>query len=136
MLRYLVGQLAQTGRDRLRALRGFVPQARAGDWEPITAGQRVQVVKPVHGRGSIAGFGTEVVTSAYGGLAALLGASPGASASVAIMLDVLERAFPARLPGWRPALRELVPTYGIVLSDQPGPARETAGRTARRLGLD
>ncbi|MET8869866.1 malate dehydrogenase (quinone) [Nonomuraea sp. NPDC004580] len=130
LLRYLVGQLAQTRGDRLRALRRFVPEARAEDWEPITAGQRVQVVKPVNGRGSIAGFGTEVVTSAHGGLAALLGASPGASASVAIMLDVLGRAFPGRVDGWRPALRELVPSYGAA------PPPETLTRTARTLRLE
>lgn len=108
LLRYLVGQVAQTRSGRMRALRRFVPDARAADWEVITAGQRVQVVKRVNGRGSIAGFGTEVVTPAQGGLAALLGASPGASASVAIMLDVLERGFPDRMPGWRPALRTLL----------------------------
>ncbi|MEV0616823.1 malate dehydrogenase (quinone) [Nonomuraea sp. NPDC050404] len=136
LLRYLVGQLAQTRRGRLRALRRFVPDARAADWELVTAGQRVQVVKRVNGRGSIAGFGTEVVTSAHGGLAALLGASPGASASVAIMLDVLERAFPDRVPDWRPALRTLLPSYGTSLSGQPELLRETALRTAAALGLD
>lgn len=136
LLRYLVGQLAQTSSGRLRALRRFVPDARPSDWELITAGQRVQVVKRVDGRGSIAGFGTEVVTSAHGGLAALLGASPGASASVAIMLDVLERAFPDRLPDWRPALQDLVPSYGVPLSGRPDLLKELARRTARALGLD
>ncbi|MEV0386442.1 malate dehydrogenase (quinone) [Nonomuraea sp. NPDC050643] len=135
LLRYLVGQLAQSRRGRLRALRRFVPDARAADWELVTAGQRVQVVKRVAGRGSIAGFGTEVVTPAQGGLAALLGASPGASASVAIMLDVLERSFPDRLPGWRPALRALVPTYGTPLAGQPELLTETTRRSALALGL-
>ncbi|TMR38609.1 malate dehydrogenase (quinone) [Nonomuraea zeae] len=136
LLRYLVGQLTQTESGRLRALRRFVPDARPEDWEVVTAGQRVQVVKRVAGRGSIAGFGTEVVTSAHGGLAALLGASPGASASVAIMLDVLERGFPDRLPGWRPALRTLVPAYGTPLADRPELLAEITGRSAAALGLE
>ncbi|MGP4100440.1 malate dehydrogenase (quinone) [Nonomuraea sp. KM90] len=133
LLRYLVGQLAQTHGGRMRALRRFVPDARPGDWELVTAGQRVQVVKRVDGRGSIAGFGTEVVTS--DGLAALLGASPGASASVSIMLDVLERAFPERVPAWRAALRTLVPTYGTRLSEHPDLLQEVTRRSALALGL-
>ncbi|MFI7610455.1 malate dehydrogenase (quinone) [Nonomuraea terrae] len=136
MLRYLVGQLAQTRGGRFRALRRFVPDARPGDWDVITAGQRVQVVKRVNGRGAIAGFGTEVVTSAHGGLAALLGASPGASASVGIMLDVLERGFPDRLPAWRPALQSLVPGYGAPLSGRPDLLAELTRRSAAALGLD
>ncbi|WP_237105093.1 malate dehydrogenase (quinone) [Nonomuraea sp. MG754425] len=136
LLRYLVGQLAQTRSGRLRALRGFVPDARAGDWELVSAGQRVQVVKRVNGRGSIAGFGTEVVTSAHGGLAALLGASPGASASVAIMLDVLGRAFPGHLPAWEPALRDLVPGYGGALSGRPELLRDLVRSSGEILGLN
>jgi malate dehydrogenase (quinone) len=136
LLRYLVGQLAQTRSGRLRALRRFVPDARPADWEVITAGQRVQAVKRVDGRGSIAGFGTEIVTSAHGGLAALLGASPGASASVAIMLDLLERSFPDRMPAWRPALRTLVPSYGTPLSEHADLLQEITQRSALSLGLD
>ncbi|AQZ61356.1 Malate:quinone oxidoreductase [[Actinomadura] parvosata subsp. kistnae] len=135
LLRYLVGQLALTPGGRLRALRRFAPDARARDWELVTAGQRVQVVKRVNGRGSIAGFGTEVVTSAHGGLAALLGASPGASASVAIMLDVLERAFPDHVRDWRPALRDLLPSYGLPLANHPDLLRAITSRTTEALGL-
>ncbi|UBU09348.1 malate dehydrogenase (quinone) [Nonomuraea gerenzanensis] len=136
LVRYLVGQLTQTPGGRLRALRRFVPDARARDWELVTAGQRVQVVKRVNGRGSIAGFGTEVVTSSHGGLAPLLGASPGASASVAIMLDVLERAFPDDVRDWRPALRDLLPSYGVPLSQDPALLRDLTRRTGTALGLD
>ncbi|GAA2216108.1 malate:quinone oxidoreductase [Nonomuraea monospora] len=120
LVRYLVGQLTQTHAGRMRALRRFVPDARARDWQLVTAGQRVQVVKRVNGRGSIAGFGTEVVTSSHGGLAALLGASPGASASVSIMLDVLERAFPEHVRDWRPALRDLLSSSAEILGPDRG----------------
>lgn len=46
-------------------------------------------------------FGTEVVAAADGSIAGLLGASPGASTAVPIMLDVLERCFPDRIAGWK-----------------------------------
>ena len=134
MLRYLVGQLRQTRRGRMRALRRFVPDADAGDWELITAGQRVQVVKRLDGRGVIAGFGTEVVVSPNGGLAALLGASPGASASVAVMLDVLERSFPDRFMAWQPALRALMPSFGSS-PDCSGAPRKSLSHTDTLLGL-
>ena len=55
-----------------------LPRARRGDWHMITAGQRVQIMKRVNGKAVIQ-FGTEVVSSADGSIAGLLGASPGAS---------------------------------------------------------
>jgi malate dehydrogenase (quinone) len=136
LLTYLLGQLAQTHSGRMRALRRFVPDARPADWELVTAGQRVQVVKRINGRGSIAVFGTEVVTPSAGGLAALLGASPGASASVAIMLSVLERSFPGHLPAWRPVLKSLLPSYGAALLGDLDQVRDISRRTALVLRLD
>ncbi|OZC52438.1 malate dehydrogenase (quinone) [Rhodococcus sp. WWJCD1] len=117
MVRYLVGQLAMSQDARIRSLRRFVPTAEAADWQLATAGQRVQVVKRIGGRGAIAGFGTEIVTPREGRLAALLGASPGASASASIMLDVLERSFPDRMIGWRDALDDVVPGVGSRVVD-------------------
>jgi malate dehydrogenase (quinone) len=81
----------------MAALRRFVPTAREEDWRLVSAGQRVQVLKETDGRGTLVGFGTEVVTSAGGSLAALLGASPGASTAVATALDVLAACFPAEV---------------------------------------
>jgi malate dehydrogenase (quinone) len=135
LLRYLVGQIAQTRRGRLRALRRFVPEARSADWELITAGQRVQVVKQVGGRGTIANHGTETVISSRGGLAALLGASPGASASVSIALDVLERSFPEHLPAWQSSLRTMLPGYGAALADRHDLRADLMQRSAVALGL-
>ncbi|KQS71144.1 malate dehydrogenase (quinone) [Modestobacter sp. Leaf380] len=97
---HLVGQLAQTPTARTASLRGFVPTARAADWELVTAGQRVQLLERTGGRGAMVGFGTRVVTSAGGSLGALLGASPGASTAVAVMVDLLDRCFPARAADW------------------------------------
>lgn len=121
---YLLRQLQAGPEDRLMSLRRFLPTAEAADWRLATAGQRVQVVKPVGGRGAIAGFGTEVVTSAGGSLAALLGASPGASSSMAIVLEVLQTAFPGRWERWRDGLVDA----GLVRElDVAGPAGASAG---------
>lgn len=110
LMAYLVRQLAQTPEGRLDALRTFVPEASADDWELVTAGQRVQVLKMSGGRGAMVGFGTEVVTSAGGSLAALLGASPGASTAAATMVDVLGASFPGRMTSWAPRLAEIAPS--------------------------
>ncbi|NKX56798.1 malate dehydrogenase (quinone) [Arthrobacter mobilis] len=136
LVAYLVRQILQSPEDRFAELRRFVPDADPADWELITAGQRVQVVKMVSGKGAIAGFGTEVVTSAGGSLAALLGASPGASASVSIVLDVLRSSFPARFAAWQPRLRAMIPSCGIRLNDDPGLARQVRSHFGWVLQLD
>ena len=83
----------------MKALQEFMPTAKDEDWELITAGQRVQVMKKDARRRGVLQFGTEVITGADGTIAGLLGASPGASTAVPIMLDVLKRCFPARVSG-------------------------------------
>jgi malate dehydrogenase (quinone) len=95
LTRYLVGQAMLSEEEREAMLRRFYPRARGDDWEVQVAGLRVQIIKRDGRGGGDLKFGTEVVTSADGTIAALLGASPGASTAVAIMLDVLARCFPA-----------------------------------------
>jgi len=92
----------------MRTLRGFMPSARERDWELITAGQRVQVIKRGKG-GGVLEFGTELITAADGSIAGLLGASPGASTAASAMLDLLRRCFPDRYAGWTPRLAEMMP---------------------------
>lgn len=135
LVRYLVGQLAASKKDRLAALREFLPSANAADWHPITAGQRVQVIKRDRRKGGVLQFGTEVVASGDGTIAGLLGASPGASTAVPIMFDLVTRCFPNRVDRWRPLLAELAPTTGKHLSDDPALARATRESTARTLKL-
>ena len=96
LTRYLVGQALLSTDERVEILRRYCPRARADDWEVQVAGLRVQIIKSDGRGGGDLKFGTEVVTSADGTIAALLGASPGASTAVSIMLDVLARCFPAR----------------------------------------
>ena len=45
LIKYLVGELLANRAKKLKALQEFMPTARAEDWELITAGQRVQVMK-------------------------------------------------------------------------------------------
>jgi malate dehydrogenase (quinone) len=135
LVRYLVGQLLATKAAKFRELQEFMPNADPKDWYLITAGQRVQVIKKDAEKGGVLQFGTEVVTSADGSIAGLLGASPGASTAVPIMLDVLQRCFPDRIAEWTPQLKRMVPTYGRKLSDDPSLAGKTLDATARVLEI-
>jgi malate dehydrogenase (quinone) len=118
LVKYLVGQLALSEADRVDALREFAPSAVDADWELDIAGQRVQVIRK-KGAGGVLEFGTTVLSAADGSIAGLLGASPGASTAVPAMLDVMERCFPDRFPGWQPKLKEMVPSFGTALSGEP-----------------
>jgi malate dehydrogenase (quinone) len=132
---YLMGEVFASRKQRLEALREFMPDAKDEDWRLITAGQRVQVMKRDADKGGVLQFGTEVVTGADGTIAGLLGASPGASTAVHIMLTIFERCFPERMPAWKATLTELIPSYGTKLNDDPAAAREVLERTARTLRL-
>ena len=136
LVKYLVGQLMASKKTKFAALQEFMAAARPEDWHKIIAGQRVQVIKPTKdGRSGTLQFGTEVVASADGSIAGLLGASPGASTAVPIMLTLLERCFPNDWSRWQQKVQEMIPTYGQKLSDDPKLADETLTRTARVLGL-
>ncbi len=132
---YLVRQVLQSMSDRIGQLRTFMPSATEGDWELIQAGQRVQIMRPTATRRGILQFGTEVVTAGDGSIAGLLGASPGASTATAIMLDVIERCFPADYRNWQPRLQEIVPSLGRPVSSDPVLFEQVQTRTNRLLGL-
>ncbi len=138
LTKYLVNQVTQSDEERIDALRQFVPGASATDWEREIAGQRVQVIKKDEKEGGILEFGTEVVSSADGSIAALLGASPGASTAVSIMIDLLKKCFPERMQSaeWQNKFREMIPTFGLKLSEHPEKCREIRAETAATLGLD
>ncbi len=137
LTRYLVRELLQTPAARHQTLTHFVPDADENDWDMITAGQRVQVIKrdPATGRGVLQ-FGTELIVGGDGSIAGLLGASPGASTAVSAMLTLLERCFPDRIPAWRPALREAIPSYGRSLSDDPALLAQVRADTMQTLELN
>ena len=135
LVKYLVTQLLASKKAKLAELRSYYPEADPADWETVVAGQRVQVIKQVPGKGGVLQFGTEVVAAADGSIAGLLGASPGASTAAPIMLEVLERCFPGRVEAWRPALQEMIPSYGTKLSDDAYLAADLLDRTTDTLGL-
>lgn len=135
LLRYLIGQLGRSTSNHVEALREFAPRARESDWELITSGQRVQVMRPDARRGGRLEFDTTVLAAADGSIAGLLGASPGASTAVSAMLEVLERCFPDRYAGWRPGLEEMVPSLGASLSDEPALYEEVRSWTTKVLEL-
>jgi malate dehydrogenase (quinone) len=118
--RYLVGQVLERPDQRFALLREYFPDAHVEDWREETAGQRVQIVKRDAEHGGILEFGTEVIASHDGSLVAMLGASPGASTAVSIMLNALEHGFADRLRnGWRGKLLEMIPSYGQSLVENP-----------------
>ena len=135
LIKYLVVELLASRKKQLKALQEFIPDADMKDWEKITAGQRVQVIKKVPGQGGVLQFGTEVITAKDGSIAGLLGASPGASTAASVMLEIMENCFADRIEMWRPALEKVIPSYGQLLSADPDLAREVDVDTARTLGL-
>ncbi|UPL50353.1 malate:quinone oxidoreductase [Hymenobacter sublimis] len=137
LTKYLINQVRQSPEDRLAALREYLPEARAEDWQLEIAGQRVQVIKKHETEGGVLEFGTEVVAASDGSIAALLGASPGASTAVSIMLGLVQRCFPAKAqtPEWQAKLRQMIPSFGQSLNDNPALVQEIRAHTSAVLGL-
>lgn len=135
---YLVGQVLQSNDARVKALRDYFPEAQASDWTLAIAGQRVQIMKPdtQKGGGKIE-FGTEVVSAADGSIAALLGASPGASTAVPTMVKLIEKCFAdrAKSPDWQAALKRLMPSYGLSLAKDKSLHAQIRARNNEVLGL-
>jgi malate dehydrogenase (quinone) len=138
LTRYLIKQASQSDEDRFKALQEYFPEAKMEDWELVVAGQRVQVIKKDEEEGGVLEFGTEIVSAADGSLAALLGASPGASTSVSIMLDVLRRCFKTEMQSgdWQTKLKEMIPSYRQSLSEDPDLCYKTRQRTSELLHLN
>ncbi|MCU1581043.1 MAG: malate:quinone oxidoreductase [Microbacteriaceae bacterium] len=135
LLRYLIGQLLARKSTKFKALQEFMPKADPKDWYQITAGQRVQVIKKDAKKGGVLQFGTEVIASADGSIAGLLGASPGASTAVPIMLDVLSRCFPDRIAEWEPKIAAMIPSYGKPIATEPRFAKKLLASTAKSLQI-
>ena len=137
LTQYLVRQVAMTKAQRMQHLREFVKDAREEDWELKIAGQRVQIIKKDEEHGGKLEFGTEVVVNKSGTIASLLGASPGASTAVFAMIQVLEKCFPEKVENeWKDKLKEMVPTYGQKLADNPELTREIRDYTKEKLQLN
>lgn len=135
LTKYLVEQVMLSKEKRMEELRLFIPEAKSEDWETLVAGQRVQVIKDTEAGKGILQFGTEVVTDEEGTISALLGASPGASTAVHVMLDVINRCFPEHMQDWDNKIKEMVPSYGKKLSEHPDLFKEIHESTAKTLKL-
>jgi malate dehydrogenase (quinone) len=137
LTKYLIGQVLQSQEDRINALKEFLPTARSEDWVLEIAGQRVQIIKSDPKLGGKLEFGTEVIRSADGSLAALLGASPGASTAVSIMLELIAKGITVLSPDQctPKSLATLVPSYGRVIGKDPEFMQQVKEWTADRLEL-
>jgi malate dehydrogenase (quinone) len=137
LTKYLIEQVSQSPEDRLEALKEYLPLAEINDWDLEVAGQRVQVIKKDEEEGGILEFGTEVVSAADGTIAALLGASPGASTAVSIMTDLLNRCFPGQMKTrqWQEKLEEMIPSLHKSLSGNKDLCRQIRERTGKALEL-
>jgi malate dehydrogenase (quinone) len=133
---YLVGQVVQTPEHRFKALREFYPNMEEKDWELDVAGQRVQIIRKDTLHTGKLEFGTEIVSAADSSLVALLGASPGASTAVWIMVHMLENCFHKELVGhWVPKIKEMIPSYGHDLKTDVEMSNRVRAETAEVLGL-
>ncbi|MCB5190995.1 malate dehydrogenase (quinone) [Methylobacillus arboreus] len=137
LTRYLVGEVFQSHKQRVAALRNFYPEANESEWSLVSAGQRVQIIKQCDQKGGRLEFGTEIVSAEDGSLAALLGASPGASTSVPAMVEVLQRCFAQQLQSsaWQGRMQEMVHSYGRSLVDDDELLHTVRQRTLARLKL-
>ncbi|MEN8828953.1 MAG: malate dehydrogenase (quinone) [Lentimonas sp.] len=113
LVRYLIQQGTQSMKTRMGELQAFYPDAKEEDWKLIDAGIRVQAIKKEDGDAGIVHFGTEVLTTEDGSLSSLLGASPGASVSTNIILEVIKRCFAETLatPEGHNRMKAMVPSY-------------------------
>ncbi|MFE4812105.1 malate:quinone oxidoreductase [Peribacillus simplex] len=136
LTKYLIQQVMLSKEQRMEELREFIPNAKSEDWDLVVAGQRVQVIKDTAegGKGTLQ-FGTEVVSASDGSIAALLGASPGASTAVHVMLEVINKCFPQRMEEWEPKIKEMIPSYGESLLENPELLNEIQNSTSEKLGL-
>ncbi|SMQ63990.1 malate dehydrogenase (quinone) [Bacillus sp. OV166] len=136
LTKYLIQQVMLSKEQRMEELREFIPNAKSEDWDLVVAGQRVQVIKDTEagGKGTLQ-FGTEVITAADGSIAALLGASPGASTAVHVMLEVIKKCFPQHMNKLEPKIKEMIPSYGKSLMENPELLHEIHTSTAKTLGL-
>jgi malate dehydrogenase (quinone) len=135
LTKYLIEQVMLSKEQRIEELREFIPNAKSEDWDIVVAGQRVQVIKDTDAAKGVLQFGTEVINAADGSIAALLGASPGASTAVSVMLQVIKKCFPQHLTEWGPKLKEMIPSYGVSLMENTALIQEVQNTTAKALGL-
>lgn len=138
LVKYLVSQVMMNDDDRFAALKEYFPNAKKEDWRLAVAGQRVQIIKKDDEKGGVLKLGTEIVSSQDGSIAALLGASPGASTAAPIMLSLLQKVFKDKIatPEWQGKLKEIIPSYGQKLDGNIELTNKIRSYTSSTLGLN
>lgn len=138
LTRYLLKGAMQSHKERVGALANFYAEAKEAEWSLESAGHRVQIIKSCDTKGGKLEFGTETITSQDGTLAALLGASPGASISVQAMIEVIERCFKNKIKSaeWKQHMQQMIPSYGESLDENVELLHTVRHRTRTILGLD
>ena len=137
LVQYLMQQAELSDEDRQAVLAQYFPHAKREDWKLVTAGQRVQIIKRDPEKGAVLQFGTEIVGSEDGSIAALLGASPGASTAPHIMLSLLKKSFPEQMASadWKSHIQQIVPSYGRKINEDAAYTNEVRRMTSSALKL-
>ena len=137
LVKYLIGQVMLSDEDRFESLKEYYPDAKKEDWKLIQAGQRVQIIKKDADKGGVLKLGTEIVTDQQKTVAALLGASPGASTAAPISLSVMQKLFPEEFksPEWQAKIHKMIPGYGQKLNDNVPLLQQVWNETAATLQL-
>ncbi len=130
LTKYLVSEVLRSKDSKFKDLLDFFPDAKPGDWDTITAGQRVQVIRP---DGTLQ-FGTEVITGSEGTIA-VCSVRPRAPRRPRRSCSSAQPLLPREGRGLAPTLSELVPTYGTKLGEDAALANETLTRTAKTLQI-
>ena len=134
LVKYLISEILKSKKKKLEGLKVFVPEAKDEDWTLYEAGQRAQVIAPKGKLGTLQ-FGTQVISSADRTISGLLGASPGASVSAKVMLDVLTQLEPELARKQQSQIEKMIPTYGRPINSDSALAKKTLSSTAKALKL-
>lgn len=133
LLIYLVKQSLLTHKGKMNYLKYFYPDANSKDWVNLKAGKRVQIIKKSKENKVSIEFGTEIIYSSKKNLAGLIGASPGASVSCSVMLNVISNFY--KKESLQKKIKKIVPSYGLSLNSNPKIMREIRKKVYKNLKL-
>ena len=134
LTKYLIREVVKSDSDKFKELLKFYPNAKQEDWKKTVAGQRVQLIKRNKSGQGVIEFGTEIVTSENNTLVALLGASPGASTSVDIALQIIEKCFDLSCANNQ--ISNYIPSHNISMDESPIKFRQIEDECNLILGLN
>ncbi|UGS24338.1 malate:quinone oxidoreductase [Flavobacterium channae] len=138
LTKYLIEQVMHSHEERMADLKLYYPDAKSEDWVLEQAGKRVQIIKKDKDGKGVLQFGTEIVSASDCSIAALLGASPGASTAVSIMIELLERCFCEKMKSaeWQEKMKVIIPSYGIKLNENEAVFESVKKMTTEVLHLE